>query len=68
MKLYGIIEADVIDTINLMPPSAHHKHNVEIVNENLSEKYRYPLKVVFSLESDTLTVVTTYPLKREKSK
>ena len=67
MRLYGIEEADVVATIragSVVPDFASGK--AALVNEDLSEKYGYPLKVVFSRDSDRIVVITTYPMKRAR--
>jgi hypothetical protein len=39
----------------------------EIVNHQMASKYGHPLKVVCVREGDTLTVITAYPLKKERA-
>lgn len=36
----------------------------EIVNFTLASKYKFPLKIIFSVESTMITVITAYPLKK----
>jgi hypothetical protein len=63
MQLYAIDEVDVVETIRSFQCEAEPGKN-EVVNKDLSVKYGYPLKVVFSREQDIVSVVTSYPLKR----
>jgi hypothetical protein len=67
MYLYKIDEKDVRNTIEAIIIDKRlivGKH--EEVNYDLKSKYRYPLKVVFVIENDTIEVITTYPLKKER--
>jgi hypothetical protein len=38
------------------------------VNEELSKKYGYPLKIIYSKENDKIVVITAYPLKKERQR
>jgi len=42
--------------------SAPGKH--EVVNDRVSSKYGFPLKVVFVKENDNIVVITAYPLRK----
>ncbi len=58
-KLYKISQStieDILSTLDL----ADGEH--EIIRE--VSGFQYPLKVVMSVESDTITVITNYPLKK----
>ncbi len=58
-KLYGITEI-VIQQILAEKKLVQGKQQiVESV-----DGYKYPLKVIFSVENDTIVVITTYPLKK----
>ncbi len=62
-KLYGIPESIVTDILTSMN-LRHGEH--EIIREVAG--IPYPLKIVFSIEGDTVTVITTYPLKKGRKK
>ncbi|MEO0271942.1 MAG: DUF4258 domain-containing protein [candidate division WOR-3 bacterium] len=66
MKLYNIDKNDVIDTLNIYAEDINKKEEeiIELLNTAMSEKYKYPLKVVCAIENDTVYVITAYPLKR----
>ncbi|MDP3297452.1 MAG: hypothetical protein Q8N09_07680 [Thermodesulfovibrionia bacterium] len=62
-KLYGISETimtDILMNMNL------HQGEHEII-KNVSG-FKYPLKIVVSVEKDLITVVTNYPLKKGRKK
>lgn len=68
-RLYSIDEEDVKNTIEtalLDIGPALGKY--EKINYALSEKYGYPLKVVFSIEEESIIVIIAYPLKKERRK
>ncbi len=59
-KLYGISEsmvAGILGDMNLV--SGEH----EIIRD---VGQRYPIKIVVTVEKDTCTVITNYPLKKER--
>ncbi|MEW6616213.1 MAG: hypothetical protein AB1401_12235 [Thermodesulfobacteriota bacterium] len=58
-KLYGIPESTVKDILARMN-LPHGEH--EIIRDFAG--ISYPLKIVFSIEGDTVTVITNYPLKK----
>lgn len=58
-KLYKIPE-DII--INILEGKELNNGNQEIIEA--VEGFKYPLKVVVSVESDIITVITNYPLKK----
>jgi len=62
-KLYQIPESDILDILTGMDLQ-HGEH--EIV-KNVAG-FEYPLKIVVSVEGDTATVVTSYPLKKGREK
>ena len=65
MRLYNIDINDVIRTINIHEQDMKKAVGVkETLNRAMSEKYRYPLKVAYTRENDTIHVITVYPLKR----
>lgn len=62
-KLYGISESIVIDilrNINL------HQGEHEIIRD--VSGFKYPVKIVVSVEEDLTTIVTNYPLKKGRKK
>jgi len=36
----------------------------DIINKELSEKYVYPIKIIFTAEADKLIIISVFPLKR----
>ena len=58
-KLYGIPESMVLDIISgeNLTQGEH-----EIIRSVAG--FKYPLKIVVSVEKDTATVITNYPLKK----
>lgn len=65
MQLYGIDEGDVRALIGryaqVKDPGPGNR---EIVDKTLAQKYRYPLKIVYSVQANVITVVTAYPLRK----
>lgn len=62
-KLYKIPESTISGILKNIELS-HGKH--EII-KNI-EGLKYPLKIVIAIESDIITVITNYPLKKGKQK
>jgi len=62
-KLYGISESTVIDILRNMNL---HQGEHEIIKP--ISGFKYPLKIVVSVEEDLITVVTNYPLKKGRKK
>lgn len=63
VKLYGISESIVIDILRDMNL---HQGEHEIIKD--VSGFKYPLKIVVSVEEDSTTVVTNYPLKKGRKK
>jgi hypothetical protein len=62
-KLYGIPEPTVKTILlNMNLPQGEH----EIIKE--VSGWKYPLKLVVSVEGSTITVITNYPLKKGRAK
>jgi hypothetical protein len=60
IKLYGLNEINLRTIIqNLTVIHNGYNEIVQPVNEN-----KYPIKIVFKIETDYIVVVTAYPLKR----
>ncbi len=62
LKLYGISEATVSAILAKMKLS-QGEH--EII-KNIGQKY--PLKIIVSVQKDTVSVITNYPLKKGRKK
>lgn len=62
-KLYGISESMVIDILRNMNL---HQGEHEVIKD--VPGFKYPLKIVVSVEEDLITVVTNYPLKKGRKK
>lgn len=61
-KLYEIPESIVIDILTSMNL---HQGNHEIIKD-MGRKY--PVKIVISVEKDSVSVITNYPLKKGRKK
>jgi hypothetical protein len=62
-KLYNISESaisDILKNMNLLQGEHELIRNVD--------GFQYPLKIVVSVEGDTVTVITNYPLKKGRKK
>ncbi len=62
-KLYEISESTITAILARMNL---HQGEHEII-KNVSG-FKYPLKIVVSVEKDTITVITNYPVKKERKK
>ncbi len=62
-KLYNISESVVTDILTSMNLGQGEQEVIKKVSG-----FRYPLKIVVSVEGDTLTVITNYPLKKGRGK
>ena len=63
MQLYKISETVVTDMIGA---SGSKPGNNTIVRERSG--FKYPIKIIFVMEDDILTVVTVYPFKKGNQK
>ena len=62
-KLYKISEEMVK---NILEGKNLSQGNQEIIED--VEGFKYPLKIVISVENDIITVITNYPFKKERKK
>ena len=62
-KLYRIPESIIT---NILENSDLSQGENEIIRN--IEGFRYPLKIVVDVESDMITVITNYPLKKRRQK
>lgn len=62
-KLYGIPESTVI---NILADMNLYQGKHEIIKD--VGGFMYPLKIVVSVEKDTITVITNYPMKKVRKK
>jgi hypothetical protein len=58
-ELYGIPQSAILTILQGMEL---HQGTHEIIRK--AEGFKYPLKIVVSVEDDKITVITNYPLKR----
>lgn len=58
-KLYEIPESTIIEILE----GKELSQGTHEIIEN-TEGFKYPIKIVVSLENDIITVVTNYPLKK----
>jgi hypothetical protein len=67
MGLYNIDESDVITTINReIKEETSGEDRRSVVNQDLSSKYGFPLKVVFIQTGQGIIVISTYPVRKER--
>ena len=62
-KLYNISEETVE---KILEEKELIQGNQEIIED--VQRFKYPLKIVVSVEGDLVTVITSYPLKRGRKK
>lgn len=62
-KLYGISETTIT---NILMNMNLHQGEHEIIKD--VPGFKYPLKIVVSIEEDLITVITNYPLKKGRKK
>jgi hypothetical protein len=62
-KLYEISETIIMDILKNM---SLHQGEHEIIKD--IPGFKYPLKIVVSVEEDLTIVITNYPLKKERKK
>jgi hypothetical protein len=63
MKLYNISKADVELVVKNGESEILADGKIAFIF-NISHKFKYPIKVVAAGDSDSLEVVTAYPLKK----
>ena len=62
-RLYNIEQSKIVDILsNIELSQGEHEIMKEISGIS------YPVKIVVHVESDTITVITNYPLKKGRSK
>ena len=69
MKLYDIDENDIINSINeyaLKNKLFYGRYN--ILDNFLSMKYAYPVKIIFTVENGKIVVISVFPFKRGNKK
>ena len=67
MNLYDIDENDIINILNNYYLNNNNEllhGKYDIFDKSLSEKYIYPVKIIFSVETDKIIVISVFPLKR----
>jgi hypothetical protein len=64
MKLYGIDENDIREILRAARTIPSEPRG-SIIAGSSSGKYKFPLKIVYSIEKNSIVVVTAYPLKRK---
>jgi hypothetical protein len=58
-KLYKIPEETIIDILDKLEVSEGQHEICESITE-----LKYPLKIVFAVENETIIVITNYPVKK----
>ena len=64
MKLYAIDEQDVAEIIGSQSIVETQSSKGIIFYPRFNNKYKYSLKIVYSIEIEKIIVVTVYPLKK----
>ncbi|HZX48999.1 MAG TPA: hypothetical protein VFF47_07270 [Nitrospirota bacterium] len=62
-KLYNIQESTILDLLTSIK-----LHNGKHVTSRNIVGFQYTLKIIISVEGDTVTVITSYPLKKRRRK
>ena len=62
-RLYRISQATILDILRDIKLSPG-KHEIE----KKVKGFKYPLKIVFSVKNDMITVITNYPLKKGRKR
>ncbi|MEK7679855.1 MAG: DUF4258 domain-containing protein [Deltaproteobacteria bacterium] len=63
MRLYGIIESDIVDAV-LSPDSTAIAKDKQIVLKNCKGRFSgFPLKVIYK-KGEGVFIITAYPLKK----
>jgi len=62
-KLYEISETKIVDILTNMNLNQGEHEIIKHVTG-----FKYPLKIVVSVEEDLTTVITNYPLKKRRKK
>jgi hypothetical protein len=65
MALYGLEESDVLLAIEKGEKQVLLDGKLCFIFK-IDDKFKYPLKVVAVEKTDSLTIVTTYPLKKAR--
>ena len=65
-KLYNLDLDDIVEILGSLnlKDFENYKQN-EIIDTRFSEKYGYPLKIIFQIEEMKIIIITNYPLKRK---
>jgi len=66
MLLYNIDESDVVETIRNSDLFIEGQNKIEVMNNEMAEKYGYPLKVVFTRKNDDVIVISAFPFIRRQ--
>lgn len=67
MRLYNIAEEEVQTILRGKKRDEWISDDRnEVIDHGVLSQHGYPIKVVFTLEGDAITVITAYPLKRGK--
>jgi hypothetical protein len=62
-KLYGIAES----TVTAILKNMNFQQGEHEIIKNVAD-IAYPLKIILSVEKETITVITNYPLKKGRKK
>jgi len=68
MALYEISEDDVARALEGISVGTDRYGRNEVTDHRQAGRYGYPLKVIYNEDRGRVTVITAYPLKRERKK
>jgi hypothetical protein len=60
-KLYEIPENEIKAILEIQELSEGEHEIIEVISG-----FKYPIKIVFKVESNVMTIITNYPLKKGK--
>lgn len=62
LQLYGINEEDIVNLMGNVLNKSNGQY--EIVDSKFTNKYKYPLKIIYAIKNHSVTIITAYPLKK----
>ena len=63
LQLYEISEEDIVNIMGNVLNKSNGQY--EIVDSKFTNKYKYPLKIIYAIKNHSVTIITAYPLKKE---
>ena len=62
LQLYEISEEDIVNIMGNVLNKSNGQY--EIVDSKFTNKYKYPLKIIYAIKNHSVTIITAYPLKK----